>query len=452
LLGQRSRLRICLAGFIVLPAALAKAEMATAMPGSGGMYLYIDRAMGPLSGTVVGLGAWFSLVFKSAFALVGLGAYLLLFVPLPSGLVKGVALVLGVLLIVVNVVGVKQTGRLQAIIVSIVLIALGIFIATGLPTVDQTQYHPFFAQGASGILAAGEFIFVSYAGVTKIASVAEEVENPGRNIPIGIIGSILLMMVVYTLVVFVIVGVTPLDVIAHSYILMAVAAGQYLGRPGKIGMAIIAVLALMSMANAGILSSSRYPLAMSRDVLLPPALSETSDRFSTPIQAIVFTGAVLLILIAFVPVVQLEKLASAFQMLVFTLEDVALIAFRESDAEWYEPEFTAPGYPWAQLGGIIGGIVLLTRLGPLALGGAGAIIIGGAIWYWVYGRERADREGAALDAIRRPSGRYILDSTRALFEQETNRVLVAISPEMPSERERTYCGSPIPLRGGGTVR
>jgi hypothetical protein len=100
-----------LAGLVVLPAALSKAEMATAMPESGGTYLFIDRAMGPLPGTIAGLGAWFTLLFESAFALVGLGAYLLLFAPLPT---KPVALALGVALLVVNLVGVKQTLRARA--------------------------------------------------------------------------------------------------------------------------------------------------------------------------------------------------------------------------------------------------------------------------------------------------------------------------------------------------
>ena len=83
--GPSVVLAFLVAGLLVLPAALSKAEMATAMSESGGTYLYIDRSMGPLMGTITGLGAWFSLVFKSAFALVGLGAYFTLIVPLPAG-------------------------------------------------------------------------------------------------------------------------------------------------------------------------------------------------------------------------------------------------------------------------------------------------------------------------------------------------------------------------------
>jgi amino acid transporter len=338
-----------LAGVLVLPAALSKAEMATAMPESGGTYLYIDRAMGPRLGTISGVGAWFSLVFKSAFALVGLGAYLLLFVPIPGNRVVLVSLGLAVLLLVVNVVGVKQSGRLQAGIVSLVLIALFVFVADGLTFVESTQYHPFFEEGSAGLLAATGFVFVSYAGVTKVASVAEEVENPGRNIPIAILGSVILMMFVYTFITFVVIGVTPLGELEASLTPRAVAAEQFLGGTGSVGVAVVAVLALASMANAGILSSSRFPLAMSRDDLAPSSLREIDPRFHTPVVAIGVTGALLLGLVAFVPVVELAKLASAFKILVFSLANVALIAFRESDLEAYDPEFVAPatrGYSW----------------------------------------------------------------------------------------------------------
>ncbi|OYR83816.1 amino acid transporter, partial [Halorubrum distributum] len=119
--GPAVVLAYVLAALVVLPAALSKAEMATAMPESGGTYLYIDRALGPLFGTIAGIGAWFSLVFKSSFALVGLGAYLLLFAPLSQGAVVYVALGLGALVVALNVSGTKMSGQIQAVIVSLVV-------------------------------------------------------------------------------------------------------------------------------------------------------------------------------------------------------------------------------------------------------------------------------------------------------------------------------------------
>jgi APA family basic amino acid/polyamine antiporter len=148
------------------------------------------------------------------------------------------------------------------------------------------------------------------------------------------------------------------------------------------------------MANAGVLASSRFPLAMSRDSLAPGQLARVSERFKTPRNAILLTGGLLLALIAFVPVVELAKLASAFQILVFSIVNVALIVFRTSGVESYQPSFRAPGYPYVQLVGVVGGLALLTQMGTLPILGAVGMIGGGIGWYLVYGRARTDRDGA----------------------------------------------------------
>ncbi|ERG97601.1 MAG: amino acid transporter [Haloquadratum sp. J07HQX50] len=390
-----------LAGLVVLPAALSKAEMATAMPESGGTYLYIDRAMGPLAGTIAGIGAWFSLVFKSSFALVGLGAYLLLLVPISDGLVKIVALGLAAVIIVLNIVGTEQSGKAQSIIVTAVVFALAAYVLNSGFVIEPTRFQGFTNKGASGIVTAAAFVFVSYAGVTKIASVAEEIENPDRNLPLGILISMGVMMLLYTLVVAAIVGLNDPGALTTSgpnngpsLTPMADGAGQLLGGFGVVAIALIAILALTSMANAGVLASSRFPLAMSRDSLAPTQLARVSRRFSTPRNSILITGALLLVLIAFVPVVELAKLASAFQILVFSIVNVALIVFRTSGVDSYQPSFESPGYPYVQFAGFIGGLALLTQMGMFPILGAAGIIVGGIGWYLIYGRSRTSRDGA----------------------------------------------------------
>ena len=444
-----------LAGLIVLPAALSKSEMATAMPEAGGTYLYIDRAMGPLFGTIAGIGAWLSLVFKSAFALVGLGAYVLLFVSIPETYLVFLSLGLGVFLVIVNVVGVKQSGRLQAIIVSLVLVSLAVFVFSGTSAVQGTNFQPFTTHGNGGILAATGFVFVSYAGVTKIASVAEEVENPGRNIPAAMIASVLVMMLVYTFTVFIIVGVSPpADLMTNNMLTpMALAARQFAGRWGELAVAIVAVFALTSMANAGVLSSSRFPFAMSRDELVPQRLGDISSRFKTPVVSVLLTGGLLLALIAFIPVIELAKLASAFKILIFTFINVALIAFRESSVEGYSPEFTSPAYPWVQLFGIGGGVVLLTQMGPVAIGGAVGIISLGVLWYLGYGRTRTTRQGAAVGAVRRSAHGQSLSQTQEAFVDGGGIILVAMDEETSLCRERALLSvaASVAAKNGGQV-
>jgi amino acid transporter len=450
--GPAVILAYLVAGVLVLPAALSKAEMATAMPEAGGTYIYIERGMGPLLGTIAGLGTWFSLSFKGALALVGGVPYLVVLFDLP---VKPVALGLAVVLIAVNMFGAKQTGRLQVGIVAAMLAALVWFVGGGAGSIEAVQYDGFFDKGAGGLFAATGLVFVSYAGVTKIASVAEEVEDPGRNIPLGILGSLGFTTVLYVLIVAVVVGIVPGEELAGSLTPMADAAQVALAEPGVIAVVAAAILALVSTANAGILSSSRYPLAMSRDELMPPSLSQISDRFNTPTLAISLTGAVMLALIAFVPILEIAKLASAFQILVFVLINVAVVAFRESEVEEYDPAFESPLYPWMQGFGAIGGLALLTQMGTVPLVGAAIITAASVAWYFVYVRDRIDREGVARDVVRRSVGRRAVEETRSTMTDGGGyEVLVPVTEETTEEREASLLriAADLVRQGTGTVR
>ncbi|WP_232701816.1 amino acid permease [Halobacterium wangiae] len=434
--GPAVILAYLLAGLLVVPAALSKSEMATAMPEAGGTYLYIERGMGPVLGTIAGVGTWFSLSFKSALALVGGVPYLVLLFDLP---VKPVALGLAAFLVLVNLLGAKQTGRLQVVIVSVMLVALGWFVAGSAGGVEQANYQNFFVGGWEGLLAATGLVFVSYAGVTKVASVAEEVEDPGRNIPIGILGSLAFTTLLYVGIVAVMVGVTEAGAVAGSATPVAVAADATLGQWGVYAVIAAAILALVSTANAGILSSSRYPFAMSRDRLAPPTFAEIHEKFGTPTTAITLTGAVVLVLIAFVPILEIAKLASAFQILVFVLINLAVVAFRHGSTE-YEPEFHSPLYPWMQAFGVVSGVVLLTQMGMVPLLGALVITLGSIAWYVVYARPRIRREGAATDVIRRRLGRDVLTETEDIVAEAGDgdyEVLVALTRYATADRERS---------------
>jgi amino acid transporter/nucleotide-binding universal stress UspA family protein len=425
-----------LAALLVLPAALSKSEMATAMPESGGTYLYVERGMGPLLGTIAGVGTWFSLVFKGGLALVGGAPYLVYYLDLP---VTPIAIAVAVILIAVNIVGAKQTGRMQIGIVVVMLFVMTWFIAMGTPNVESGQFEGFFTEDMNGLIGATGFVFVSYAGVTKVASVAEEIENPDRNLPLGMLGSLAITTLIYVAIVAVMVGVAPASELTKSDVPMVIAAQEVLPGIGVVAVIVAALLALISTANAGILSSSRYPFAMSRDGLAPDTFENVSDRFKTPVQAITVTGAVLLLLVAFVPIASIAKLASAFQILVFMLINVAVMAFRQGNIEAYEPSFETPLYPVPQIFGILGGFVLLPYMGLVPMVGAAVITAGSILWYYafVYRRGGVDREGAATDAIRRNLGRRIVDQTESQVERDDYEVLVAVTEESSPDVERS---------------
>lgn len=423
-----------LAGLVVLPAALSKSEMATAMPEAGGTYLYIDRAMGPLMGTIAGIGVWFSLVFKAAFALVGLGAYLGLLADMP---VKPVAIGITIVLTVLNTVGVKQASGVQAVLVSAVMIVLGFFVVTGVPSIDGAALDPLLPNGFDSLLAATGLVFVSYAGVTKVASVAEEVKRPERNLPLGILVSVGVMLIVYPAIVLVVVGASSGTDLTTSLTPVATVAETFLGGWGVDLITITAIAALISMANAGILASSRYPFAMSRNGLAPRFLQRVGRYSGTPTTSIVITGGVMVLLIAFIPLIELAKLASAFQLLVFSLVNIAVIAFREADLRWYRPRFRSPLYPWVQLAGIAGSVVLLSQMGIVSIVGALGIVVGGVAWYQAFGRSRASRESASLDAVReRNNSRLVALTDMALHHGGKSRVLIPMFGTPKTERAR----------------
>lgn len=424
--GPSMILAYLLAGVIVFPAALAQSEMATAMPRAGGAYLYIDMAMGPLMGTIAGFGVWLSLVFKAAFALDGLGLYLGWFTDFDE---LTLGLMIGVGLLVINLVGIKESGSIQAILVTVVFAVLLIFIGGGATFVDSANYHPFFPAGVGGLFATAGLVFVSYAGVTNVASVAEEVSNPARTLPVAIIASLLVMMFIYPAVTYVMVGVTPSEILGGDLTPLATATEQVFPDWIATVVAVVGVLALASMANAGLLASSRYPFAMARRRLVPSVFTKVGARSGTPTWSLILTGGLLLGLVAFLPVFELAKLASAFLALVLALICVAQIAFRSSNLWWYRPKFHAPGYPWVPLIGVGACLFLITQLGADAILGALGIIVGGVIWYQVYGRSRAIKENAFRESVRQQGMARLLQLTEEALTDDERRITVVSGRE-----------------------
>ncbi len=424
--GPSVVLAFVVAGLLVLPAAVSIAELGTAMPEAGGDYIFIERGMGPAAGTIAGLGTWLMLMFKGALALVGGMFYLLVVVQLPSA--EAVAITVGVVLILVNVIGVKQTGGLQTVMVVVMVIILAGFIGVTVGRVEGAQFEPFLAEGTAGLMSATAMVLISYGGVTKVAAVAEEIEDPGRNLPLGLLLSLFVTTGIYALIVFVLVGTIDADELEGSNIPMVDAVEPFFGFLGVILIVTAAMLALVSTANAGILTASRYPFALSRDNLLPELFAAVSDRFHTPVVAIGITGGAMLFIILALPVEEIAKTAGAFQIVVYILVCLALIAFRQRGPAWYDPEFTSPLYPWIQLFGVVSGVFILTQMDTLPLiGGVGIVVLGG-LFYLGYGRQRVERTGLVGEALIET-----VEPGEATPEERPFRIVVPIAS---TERER----------------
>ncbi|MEM7447472.1 MAG: amino acid permease [Myxococcota bacterium] len=384
------------AGLMVLPAALSKAELATAMPVAGGTYVYIDRTFGPLAGTIAGLGLWLSLLLKSAFALVGFGAYLraiatdYLQIPIP---LRAMALLLLGLVALLNAVGVRKVGRVQSWIVAASVLGMLTLALLAMPSFNPALLHDSFPRGANGFIGAVAFVYISYAGVTKVAAVAEEVRDPGRNLPLGMLISLTVVGVLYAVVTLVLVGHLPMQTLAGDLRPIYTLALSVGGSKLALLAAILAVLTMTSMANSGLLAASRFPFAMARDRLLPSGLCVVHDRFLTPVRSILLTVGIMAVAILALDVEKIAKLAGSFMIAAFSAVSLTVIVLRESDVPWYRPSYRSPLYPWMQLLGVLGGIVLLWMMGVLGAVALLAMTASGAVLYLAYGRHRTSRRG-----------------------------------------------------------
>ena len=277
--GPAIILSYVLAGLVVLLPSICKCELATAMPRAGGIYFYLDRAFGPMAGCIAGIGTWIALSLKTSFALVGLGFYVGLFFEGQDTTLIAVlvALAFGML----NIIGASKASALQNMLVILVLLLLSWFTIDGTLDIKPARFNDFFGQGETTMISMIGIVLISYVGLTKVASIAEEVKNPDRNIPMGVLLALGMAMLLYVLGLGVMIGTVPADQLAATKTPAADAAMFFAGRNGQVVISIAAIAAFMSVANAGILSTSRYPFAMGRDHTFPTYFRKIG-RFRTP--------------------------------------------------------------------------------------------------------------------------------------------------------------------------
>ncbi|GIS98989.1 MAG: hypothetical protein CM1200mP26_07020 [Acidimicrobiales bacterium] len=455
--GPAAVLAYLLAGCLAVPAMLSVSELATALPKAGGAYYFLERALGPAVGTVAGLGTWLSLVLKDAFAMVGMSAYLVLILDVDS---TTLALVLISLFTLVNVVGSKASASMQLGLVVLVLSVMAWFVVQGLwETVDRgvdgSNLDPFFTHGGSGLVAVIGLVFVSYGGLTKVASAAEEVEDPSQRIPQGMALSLVTATALYTLGVLVTVAVVPAEVLHGDLAPIHTAAEAVMPKVGAWLVVVAALAAFASAVNAGILAAARYPMAMARDGLLPAWMGGLG-RFGTPVFGVVSTGVAIALVVLVFDAEAIAKLASAFVLLTLGLVNLAVLVLRASEIKSYAPSFWSPLYPWTQLVGIGISGYLISRLGSAALVFVGVVTAVGWAWHHLYATPRTERAGAIRHVFRR-WGREADDSLEREISAAmalatvsgTGTTTPALSPEpwcYPSPREPASVRRPPVLR------
>ncbi|WP_049927349.1 amino acid permease [Halopiger goleimassiliensis] len=416
-------------GLIALINALSVSELGTAMPKAGGAYYYINRALGPLFGSISGMGDWMGLAFASAFYCIGFGGYLATFLdgiavqlplvgevallptivlgPLVLSEVQVGAFLAGLAFVGVNYIGAKETGGVQTAIVALLLTILTVFSVLGFFSFDWGTVmvdDTIAPLGYGEILPGTALVFVSFLGYAKIATIGEELKNPGRNLPIAIVGSVVIATVIYAVIVGLLVGIIPYDAINQETPMADAAEIIFESNLGVVGVTSItlgALLATASSANASILASARINFAMGRDKIVTAWLNEIHPRFATPYRSIAVTGGMILLFIVVLgdDLEVLSKAASILHLVVYALINAALIVFREADVPDYDPDFTVPLYPITPILGIVFSLGLIGFMKEIEIALSMVFVVGAVLWYGLYARHQTDREGVLSNYI-----------------------------------------------------
>ncbi|MEE9367341.1 MAG: amino acid permease [Pontiella sp.] len=388
-IGPAMILSYLIAGLLALIGVLSIIELATAMPKAGGDYYFLTRSLGPLVGTISGLLSWFALSLKTAFAIFGLAEVVFLLsaerIPLFA-----TAVPVTIIFALLNIKGAEAAATFEVFLVGLLFLLLGTYFFIGAPNLNASHFKPFMVEGGSikSILSTAGFVFVSFGGLLKTATIAEEVHNPRRNIPAGFIAATLAITTLYAMLLIVTVGVLPGAQLSSSFTPIADSAKLLAGNWGFGAITLAAILAFITTANAGIMSASRYPLALGRDNLLPPYVARLNKN-GEPVIAIVMTSIIILASLL-LDIEKLVKAASAVVISSYILSATAVLVMRHSKLTNYRPTFRVPLYPWLPVFGIICFSLLIVDMGMSAVEISLGLAVFGFLIYFFYGRKRAD--------------------------------------------------------------
>ena len=347
--GPAVILSFAIAGLICAAAALAYAEMATMIPASGSAYTYTYVVLGELLAWVVGwsLILEYSLVVSavavgwSGYASPLLEHYLSFPHALTQGPELGGVLNLPAVIIIAAVAGLliygtRESATLNAVLVAVKILALIVFVAVTLPYFDAANFEPFMPYGFPktgpsgsevGVMAAAAIIFFAFYGFDAIATAAEEAKNPGRDLSIGIVGSMVACVIIYMAVAGAAIGALAYTRFADSPEPLALILRQ-LGQPLAADyLAISAVIALPTVILAFFYGQSRIFFVMARDGLIPQGLARVSGRGS-PVRITIFTAIVVAILAGIIPLAELAALANAGTLTAFIAVCVCMLVMR----------------------------------------------------------------------------------------------------------------------------
>ncbi|MCJ2183586.1 amino acid permease [Novosphingobium sp. 1949] len=349
--GPAVILAFAIAGAVCACAALAYAEMATLIPAAGSAYTFSYAAMGETIAWVVGWSLILEYSLACSTVAVGWSGYLvgwiqsagialphaLLAGPYDDGLVNLPAVLVALAIMGMLMAGTRESATLNIVLVVIKLAALSVFVAIALPHFQSANLDPFMPYGFAstenggekrGVMAAAAIVFFAFYGFDAVATSAEEAKNPGRDLTIGIVGSMLVCTAIYMGVAIAAVGALPFLDLANSPEPLALVLRD-LGQPFAAHLiALAAVIALPSVILVMMYGQSRVFFVMARDGLLPGWLAHINPRTGAPARITLITGVSIAAVAGIFPLDKIAEMANAGTLVAFIAVGASLMIMR----------------------------------------------------------------------------------------------------------------------------
>jgi basic amino acid/polyamine antiporter, APA family len=375
--GPAIVLSFVLAGLTCVFSALSYAELASVIPVSGSAYTYSYATLGELVAWIIGWDLLLEYGLAVAAVAVGWGQYFndlldavfgislpesIALPPGEGGTVNVPAMFVVVAVGAVLIAGVRQSARTNTVMVFFKLAILALFIVLGLSAFNGEHFSDFAPNGLGGIENAASVIFFAYIGFDAVSTASGEARRPARDLPIAIIGSLVVATVIYIIVAVAAVGALPADQLAGSEAPLATALrdGAGIGWGADL-ISLGALIAITSVVLTVLFGQSRITMSMGRDGLLPPVFGRVSERTGTPVLAIVIFTVLIATLAAFIPLAEIAELVNIGTLFAFLLVNIGVIILRRTKPD-LDRRFKVPFVPVVPIIGSLLCIYLMIQL------------------------------------------------------------------------------------------
>ena len=392
-----------LSGLACAFAAMCYAEFAAMVPVAGSAYTYGYAALGEIWAWIIGWDLILEYAVAVAAVAIGWSGYIVsllesagIYLPtalvnspvIKGGLINLPAVIIIAIITIILRIGVKESTTFNNIIVGIKVIVIGVFIAIGIFHINPSNWHPFMPYGWNGVFAGASIAFFAYIGFDAVSTAAEEARNPQKDLPKGIIASLIICTLLYITVSAILTGMVPYKEFSNTSAPVAFALQRIGINWGSALVSIGAISGITSVLIVMMYGQTRILFAMSRDGLLPKVFSNVHPRFGTPAKSTVFVGIVTAIIAGFMTIGEVAELTNIGTLAAFIIVSAAVIVLRKTRPD-LKRAFKCPGVPFIPSLAIILCGFLVYKLPSITHWRFIIWIIIGLIIYFLYGRKHS---------------------------------------------------------------